>query len=100
MLLRTALLKTGLMSKSPAVLSYPNSNNLGDFIQSLAAKQVLNKIKTFDIDRDKLNAYKGEKAALIMNGWFMEKPKNWPPSEQIDHYLFLSTLTQLQKKES
>ncbi len=84
MLLRTALLKTGLMSKSPAVLSYPNSNNLGDFIQSLAAKQVLNKIKTFDIDRDELNAYKGEKAALIMNGWFMEKPKNWPPSEQID----------------
>jgi hypothetical protein len=77
------------MSKSPAVLSYPNSNNLGDFIQSLAAKQVLNKIKTFDIDRDKLNAYKGEKAALIMNGWFMEKPKNWPPSEQIDP-LFIS----------
>ena len=47
MLLRTALLKIGVMSKSPAVLSYPNSNNLGDFIQSLAAKQVLNKIKTF-----------------------------------------------------
>ena len=44
------------MSKSPAVLSYPNSNNLGDIIQSLAAKQVLNKIKTFDIDRDELGA--------------------------------------------
>jgi hypothetical protein len=89
MLLRKALFKTRLMSKSLAILSYPNSNNLGDFIQSLAAKQVLNKMKTFEIDRDELQAYKGEKVALIMNGWFMEKSKNWPPSEQIDP-LFLS----------
>ena len=40
------------MSKSPAVLSYPKTNNMGDFNQSLAAKHVLNKIKTIDIDRD------------------------------------------------
>jgi hypothetical protein len=29
------------MSKKAAVLGYPNSNNLGDFVQSLAAKQEL-----------------------------------------------------------
>ncbi len=89
MLSRKALLKTNPMSKTPAVLSYPNSDNLGDFIQSLAAKQVLNKAKTLELDRDELHQFKGEKASLIMNGWFMEKPENWPPSKQIDP-LFIS----------
>ena len=77
------------MSKTPSILSYPNSNNLGDFIQSLAAKQILNKVNILEIDRDELHKYKGEKAALVMNGWFMEKPENWPPSENIDP-IFLS----------
>ena len=77
------------MSKTPSVLCYPNSNNLGDFIQSLAAKQVLNKSKILEIDRDELHDYKGQKAALVMNGWFMKKPENWPPSDQIEP-LFLS----------
>ena len=77
------------MSKTPAVLSYPNSNNLGDFIQSLAAKQVINKSKILEIDRDELHRFKEERASLIMNGWFMEKPQNWPPSDKIEP-LFLS----------
>jgi hypothetical protein len=46
------------MPKTPAVLSYPNSNNLGDFIQSLAAKQVINKSKILEIDRDELHRSK------------------------------------------
>ena len=65
-----------------AVISYPNSNNLGDYIQKIAAKQVL-KEKTIEIDRDNLNNYFGEKIKLIINGWFMEKPNNWPPSNKI-----------------
>ena len=77
------------MSKTPSVLCYPNSNNLGDFIQSLAAKQVLKKSKILEIDRDELHDYKGQKAALVMNGWFMKKPENWPPSNQIEP-LFVS----------
>ena len=77
------------MPKTPAVLSYPNSNNLGDFIQSLAAKQVINKSKILEIDRDELHQFKEEGASLIMNGWFMEKPENWPPSDKIEP-LFLS----------
>ena len=77
------------MTKTPAVLSYPNSNNLGDFIQSLAAKQVINKSKILEIDRDELHRFKEEGASLIMNGWFMEKPQNWPPSDKIEP-LFLS----------
>ena len=77
------------MPKTPAVLSYPNSNNLGDFIQSLAAKQVINKSKILEIDRDELHRFKAAKVLLIMNGWFMDKPENWPPSDKIKP-LFLS----------
>mgnify|MGYP001177259830 CR=1 FL=1 len=65
-----------------AIISYPNSNNLGDYIQKIAAKQFL-KEKTIEIDRDNLKNYFGEKIKLIVNGWFMEKPYNWPPSNKI-----------------
>ena len=65
-----------------AVISYPHSNNLGDYIQKIAAKQFL-KEKIIEIDRDNLNNYIGEKIKLIINGWFMEKPNNWPPSNKI-----------------
>ena len=65
-----------------AIISYPNSNNLGDYIQKIAAKQFL-KEKRIEIDRDNLKNYFGEKIKLIVNGWFMEKPYNWPPSNKI-----------------
>ncbi len=65
-----------------AVISYPNSNNLGDYIQKIAVKQFLNE-KIIEIDRDNLKNYFGEKIKLIINGWFMEKPNNWPPSNKI-----------------
>ena len=65
-----------------AIISYPNSNNLGDYIQKIASKQFLNE-KTIQIDRDNLKNYAGERVKLILNGWFMENPKNWPPSNNI-----------------
>lgn len=77
------------MSKIPAVLSYPDSNNLGDFIQSLAAKQCLKGEEILFLDRDQLHQYSEKKASLLMNGWFMEIPENWPPSEGISP-LFIS----------
>ncbi len=77
------------MGKSFAVLSYPKSNNLGDLIQSIAAKHQLNEKEIFELDRDQLHIYNGPKVFLIMNGWFMEQSKNWPPSKKITP-LFLS----------
>lgn len=56
--------------------------NVGDNIQSLAAKQYLPKVDTF-INREKLAAYKGEKTKLIMNGWFTHNLKDWLPSKDI-----------------
>ena len=57
--------------------------NIGDYIQSLAAKQFYDRIDVF-VDREHLNEYHGEKLALIANGWYMHNPENWPPSNDID----------------
>lgn len=71
------------MECKPAVLAYPNSNNLGDFIQSIAAAQWIGQEEFLALDRDQLHRYRGPKAKLLMNGWFMEAPQNWPPSDAI-----------------
>ncbi|MCF7560772.1 polysaccharide pyruvyl transferase family protein [Sabulilitoribacter multivorans] len=56
--------------------------NVGDNIQSLAAKQFLPKVDVF-LNREKLADYKGDKVKLIMNGWFTHNIHNWTPSDDI-----------------
>tara|TARA_B100000579_G_scaffold303402_1_gene253245 strand:+ start:3565 stop:4491 length:927 start_codon:yes stop_codon:yes gene_type:complete len=65
-----------------AIISYNNSNNLGDYIQSIAAKNFFKK-EPILIDRESLVNYNYKKVKIIMNGWFMENPENWPPSDKI-----------------
>lgn len=62
--------------------------NVGDNIQSLAAKQYLPQVDTF-INREHLADYKGEKTQVIMNGWFTHNIHNWIPSDAIEP-LFVS----------
>ena len=62
--------------------------NVGDNIQSLAAKQFLPQVDTL-LNREKLAEYKGEKTKLIMNGWFTHNIHNWMPSDDIEP-IFLS----------
>ena len=58
--------------------------NIGDYIQALAASQFYPHIDGF-LDRDEdLAKYVGQKCKIIMNGWYMHNPNNWPPSEMID----------------
>lgn len=57
--------------------------NVGDNIQSLAAKQFIPQVDIF-INREKLADYKGDQATLIMNGWFTHNTTNWVPSEAIN----------------
>jgi len=57
--------------------------NVGDNIQSLAAKQFLPKVDTF-LNRERLAEYQGDPVQLIMNGWFTHNIHNWVPSESID----------------
>lgn len=56
--------------------------NIGDFIQALAASQFLPKIDGF-VNREALSDYNGEECKIIMNGWYMHHPEKWPPSKKI-----------------
>ncbi|MHA7059200.1 polysaccharide pyruvyl transferase family protein [Aquimarina sp. M1] len=60
-----------------------NFFNVGDNIQSLAAKQFLPKVDML-LNRERLGEYKGDPIKLIMNGWFTHNIHNWVPSESID----------------
>lgn len=59
-----------------------NFFNVGDNIQSLAAKQFLPKVDNY-LNRERLADYHGEKTLLIMNGWFTHNIHNWVPSDDI-----------------
>lgn len=73
-----------------AIITYHNDKrfNIGDYIQSLAACQFLPHVDAV-LNRETLNKYTGPELKLIMNGWFMHNPKNWPPSPNITP-LFIS----------
>lgn len=57
--------------------------NLGDYVQSTAAKQFFPEVNKF-IPRDHMNAYSGDPVKMIMNAWYMDLPENFPPSEEIN----------------
>ncbi|QLG61086.1 polysaccharide pyruvyl transferase family protein [Halorarum salinum] len=65
------------------LLEYTTSN-IGDEIQSLAAKQLLPKVDTY-LKRDYLNQVNTqEEIKIILNGWFTHHPENWPPADNIN----------------
>ena len=60
-----------------------STGNIGDEIQSLAARQFIPSVDYY-FDRDQLNTIDvKEPTKVIMNGWFLQKPQNWPPSSFI-----------------
>lgn len=65
-----------------------NELNIGDYIQALASAQFLRRIDGF-VQREKLKEYDGDDVKVIMNGWYMLRPENWPPSSKI-HPLFVA----------
>jgi Polysaccharide pyruvyl transferase. len=70
------------------LLTY-RTENIGDEIQSIAARQFLPRVDIY-VERDSLNkVVSDEKIKLIINGWFTHKPENWPPSPDIEP-LFIS----------
>lgn len=56
--------------------------NIGEYIQSLAALPFLPKIDHY-FNKETLSNYSGDEHKLILNGWFMHYPQNWPPSNSI-----------------
>jgi hypothetical protein len=63
-------------------LSYGESLNLGDEIQTIATSLCLPEVHGH-IDRDRLNEYSGEPATIVLNGWFSSLPENWPPAPSL-----------------
>jgi hypothetical protein len=62
--------------------------NVGDYVQSLAARQYLPRVDQF-MNRETLGEYTGDPTKLIMNGWWTHNIHHWVPSEKIDP-LFVS----------
>lgn len=60
--------------------------NVGDDIQVQAAKRFLPDVDHY-MTCAELKGYRGTRARIILNGWFMHDPSCWPPSEEIDPLL-------------
>ena len=87
------------------ILGFIGSKNIGDYIQTKAVLDLVgfNNIKI--LDRENLDKYDDNVIQTIINGWFMESPENWPPSEKIkplfiSFHLNPSIETELLKDES
>ena len=69
------------------VILFKDTDNIGDDIQSYAARRFLPKTD-YVLDRENLDTFGensniAEPVAVIMNGWYMHSKFNWPPSEKI-----------------
>lgn len=60
-----------------------NLLNLGDYVQSTAAKQFLPSVDHY-ITREGMHRYNDETVKMIMNAWYMANPGNFPPSTKIE----------------
>ncbi len=67
------------------VIMHKTTQNIGDDIQTFAAKCHLPQVDYF-IDRECLDIFETEDkkpAAVVMSAWYMWKKWNWPPSEYV-----------------
>ena len=69
------------------LLSYNYTINLGNEIQSIAARRFLPKIDYY-IEHHKIHEFnEAEDVKTIMNAWYLNCREAWPPSENIDPLL-------------
>ncbi len=66
-----------------------DTKNIGDYIQTVAQEQFWDKVDCY-VEREEMNSIRSdEKINVIMNGWYMWQPQNFPPAECINP-LFVS----------
>ena len=70
------------------VLGSLNTYNIGDYIQTLAVIKLIGHGYKV-LDRERLDSYKDKPRKVIVNGWFMENPLNFPLSNSLTP-LFIS----------
>ena len=69
------------------LMTYNHTINLGNEIQSIAARRFLPKTD-FYIDHERIHLFENsEKVKMIMNGWYLDCLDAWPPSRDIDPLL-------------
>ena len=69
------------------LISYNYTNNLGNEIQSIAARRFLPKIDYY-IEHEKLNEFnQAHNVKTIMNAYYLDCATAWPPSENINPLL-------------
>jgi len=80
--------KYGLLITSPV----GPDKNIGDYIQSIAARQYLPSNASLDyIEKEEISKYESdEKVKCIMNAWYIWHPENWPPKEDAINPLLTS----------
>ena len=67
--------------------------NIGDYIQSIAQEQFWEKIDCL-VERERLASFKSDETVnLIVQGWFMWTPEEFPPSKHINPYFISFHLT-------
>lgn len=81
--------KFGLLVTSP-VSKY---KNIGDYMQSLAAKQFIGDKYCF-VEKESISKFENEdEVKVIMNAWYMWHPENWPPQPCITPLLISMHIT-------
>lgn len=84
------------------LLVYPHNSqnifNIGDYIQSIAARQFLPEINVF-VNREQLTDPIDRDIKIILNGWFMHNPNNWPPNDRINPLFVAFHMNKLAEKE-
>ena len=78
--------KKGLMVQFPCARGRAFvCKNIGDYVQSVAARQFVDPIDEYVEQEEANQSYPEDKKKirLIMNGWFQWRAENWPPSEYI-----------------
>ena len=81
------------------LMKYSYTINMGNEIQSIAARRFLPKIDYY-IEHEQLNLFQSpEKVKMIMNGWYFDCIKSWPPSDSIDP-LLISMHFNLSRKDT
>ncbi len=88
-------MKYGLLVTSP-ISEY---KNIGDYIQSLAAKQYLKDEYCF-VEKESISRFdSNEPVKVIMNAWYMWHPECWPPKPCIKPLLTSMHISHLTSKE-
>lgn len=92
------------MTKSAKKVKYAlykySTENVGDEIQSIAARRFLPRVDYY-IDRDRIGEWKNENqdeiVKLITNGWYMRDPFKWPPTDETLDPLLISMYVEPKK---